>query len=46
MARGISIRGLGGNYTASKLKRKIKSLKAQLERAESYMKLMEKQKAM
>ena len=45
MAKGISIRGLGGNYTVSRLKRKIKSLKAQLERAESYMKVMEKQKA-
>ena len=46
MPRGISIKGLGGNYTASKLRRKVKSLKNQLERAESYLKLLEKQKAM
>ena len=46
MAQGISIRGLGGNYTVSKLKRKIRSLEATLKRANNYMKILEKQKAM
>ena len=46
MPRGISIKGLGGNYTASKLRKKIKSLEHNLKIANQYLKVLEGQKAL
>lgn len=42
--RGISIKGLQGNYTVSKLKKKKKSLENTLKRINNVLKVMEKLK--